>query len=173
MPVMRKMPGNIHINFLPNAVYNPRQCIRTTLKACEEHGLAYDKLVFEITEGEKITKHKHLIEIINYYKSLGFRTAIDDFGAGYAGLNLLAKYQPDIIKIDRALIENIHLEKAKQSIVRGIVMVCSDLDIEIIAEGVELREEYELLQSIGIVFFQGYYFARPVFENFVTLNGDP
>lgn len=98
------------------------------------------------------------------YSETGFLTAIDDFGAGYAGLNLLAEYQPHIIKLDRQLIIGIHDNYVKQVIVDAIIGVCSKLGMELLAEGVELEEEYHWLHRAGISLFQGYYFARPGFE---------
>jgi EAL domain-containing protein (putative c-di-GMP-specific phosphodiesterase class I) len=158
------IPTFLSINFLPNAVYRPELCIRTTLAAAEEYSFPIENIIFEITESEKIEDHVHLKEIIDYYKSSGFKTAIDDFGAGYAGLNLLAEIQTDFIKLDMALTRNIGEDKVRQAIVNGIVQACNDLSITIIAEGVEDYAELTTLQSFGIELFQGYYFARPAFE---------
>ena len=88
-------------------MYRPELCIRTTLEAARINGFPIERIVFEITEGEKVTNHAHLIGIIEEYRRLGFRTAIDDFGAGYAGLNLLADYQSDYIKLDLNLIRDV------------------------------------------------------------------
>ncbi|MCG9887063.1 MAG: EAL domain-containing protein [Cyanobacteria bacterium] len=154
----------LSINFLPNAVYQPETCIRATLAAASEFNFPKDKLIFEVTEGEKVENKAHLQNIICEYKRLGFKTAIDDFGAGYAGLNLLAEFQPDIIKIDMDLTQGIESDLPRQAIVRSIVMVCRELNIEIIAEGVESRAELEVLRGFGICLFQGFYLARPAFE---------
>lgn len=86
------MTTALSINFLPNAVYRPELCIRTTLEASEQFDFPVSRIIFEITEGEKVEDHSHLREIIQHYKSRGFRTAIDDFGAGYSGLHLLAEF---------------------------------------------------------------------------------
>lgn len=155
---------NVNINFLPNAVYDPRLCIRTTLAAAEEYNFPIDKIVFEVVEVEQVMDKRKLTEIIEVYSQMGFRTAIDDFGAGYAGLNLLAEYQPHIIKLDRYLINDIDNHLARQAIVRGIIQVCEELEIELLAEGVENATEYRWLADAGIHLFQGYYFARPGFE---------
>lgn len=155
---------DLNINFYPNAVYSPELCIRTTLNAAETYGFPVEKIVFEVTEVERIEDTQHLINIIDCYRSLGFRTAIDDFGAGYAGLNLLTEYQPDYIKLDRQLIDNIDQQLAKQAIVRGIIQVCEELGVGILAEGIETKNEYVWLNEMGINFFQGYYFARPKIE---------
>jgi len=163
-----EMKQKLNINFFPNAVYKPELCIRTTLTVAKETGFPIENIVFEITEGERITDEEHLINIIEAYKHLGFSIAIDDFGAGYAGLNLLATYQPDSIKLDIVLIKEIHKHFPRQAIVRAIIGVCKELNIDLIAEGVETIEEYQFLKGLGIRYFQGYYFARPAFEALVT-----
>ncbi|MCE2886963.1 MAG: EAL domain-containing protein [Pseudanabaena sp.] len=160
----------LSINFLPNAVYRPELCIRTTLEAAETFGFPVDRIIFEITEGEKIKDHGHLREIIQYYRQQGFLTAIDDFGAGYSGLNLLAEFQTDLVKLDMGLIRYIDQNKGRQAIIKGIVQVCNELEIKVIAEGVETYEELSILQSFGIELFQGYYFAKPRFQNLAILN---
>jgi len=159
------IPSNVNINFYPNAVYKPELCIRTTLAAAAEYGFPVERIIFEVTEGEEISDHAHLLAIIKTYQKLGFRTAIDDFGAGYAGLNLLSEFQPDYIKLDIKLVNGIDTSRPRQAIVKGIVQVCQDLSIAIIAEGVERREEYQWLKDAGICLFQGYHFARPSFES--------
>ena len=160
----------VSINFLPNAVYRPELCIRTTLEAASTFGFPVDRIIFEITEGEKIKDHGHLREIIQYYRKQGFLTAIDDFGAGYSGLNLLAEFQTDLVKLDMGLIRHIDQNKGRQAIVKGIIQVCNELEIKVIAEGVETYEELSVLQAFGIELFQGYYFAKPKFQGLATIN---
>jgi len=159
-----QMPCFVSINFLPNAVYQAATCIRATLEAAREHGFPTSRLIFEITENEELVDKEHLKSIIREYRRQGFKTAIDDFGAGYAGLNLLAEFQPDIIKLDMALVRHIDTDPVRQAIARGILGVCAALDIEVIAEGVETQAEFDLLHGMGINLFQGYLFARPAFE---------
>tara|TARA_R110001592_G_scaffold155954_1_gene386060 strand:+ start:351 stop:1118 length:768 start_codon:yes stop_codon:yes gene_type:complete len=159
------MTVTLNINFTPNAVYKPELCIRTTLAAAKEYNFPVKKISFEVTEGEEVVDKNHLMGIIREYQSLGFSTAIDDFGAGYAGLNLLADFQPDYIKIDRALIDYVDQSPARQAIIKGTLLTCSLLDIDVLAEGVERVEEYRWLRDQGIDLFQGYYFARPGFEH--------
>jgi EAL domain-containing protein (putative c-di-GMP-specific phosphodiesterase class I) len=162
----------LSINFMPNAVYRPELCIRTTLAAAEKYHFPIEQIIFEITEGEKIDDLEHVRNIVNYYRQRGFKTAIDDFGAGYAGLNLLAEIQTDIMKLDMALLRNIHLRKSSQIIVRGILQVCNELGMTTIAEGIETYEEFAVLRDMGIELFQGYYFARPAFESLAQVHAD-
>ncbi|MDO8827136.1 EAL domain-containing protein [Methylophaga sp.] len=164
--------SKLSINFMPNAVYKPELCIRTTLEAAEIYNFPIERIIFEVTEGEQINDHEHLQDIIQSYQQHGFSTAIDDFGAGYAGLNLLANMQTDLVKLDMALIRNIHNDKVRQSITRGIIAFCNDLDITVIAEGIESADELYVLQEMGIELFQGYYFAKPSFESLATVTSD-
>lgn len=163
------LEGMLSINFLPNAVYRPETCIRATLEAADQRGFPLNRIMFEVTEGEEVLDHKHLKSIFEAYKRTGFTTAIDDFGAGHSGLNLLADFQPDIIKLDMALTRNIDTDRIRRAIVSGILRVCNELSIAVIAEGVETREECLALADEGISLFQGYYFARPGFESLPQL----
>lgn len=160
----------LSINFMPNAIYQPESCLRTTLAAAEKYNFPIDRIIFEITEGEKVDDLEHLKSIVDYYKSRGFLTAIDDFGSGYAGLTLISEIQTDIVKLDMALIRNIDRNKNKQAIVKGILTVCKDLGSEVIAEGVETYEEWAILKDFGVELFQGYYFAKPKFEAIADIN---
>lgn len=154
----------ISINFLPNAIYKPEVCIRTTLEAARAHGFPLERIIFEVTEGERVEDGPWLAEILREYKRCGLLTAIDDFGAGYAGLTLLAGFQPDLIKIDMELVRNIERSSARQAIVRGLVRICEDLGVGLIAEGIETAGERDFLSDAGIHLMQGYLFSRPVFQ---------
>lgn len=154
----------LSINFMPNAVYRPELCINTTLAAAERYHFPITRIIFEFTEDERIADHAHVREIVQHYQARGFRTAIDDFGAGYAGLHLLAEIQTDLVKLDMSLLRHIEQDKARQAIVKGMVQICHDLAIVPIAEGIESYAEFRLLQDLGVELFQGYYFARPAFQ---------
>lgn len=158
------MKSLLSIKFMPNAVYRPELCIRTTLAAAEKYNFPIEQIIFEITESEKVDDLAHVRNIVEYYRQRGFRTAIDDFGAGYSGLNLLAEIQTDLMKLDMALIRNIDQRRSSQIIVRGIMQVCRELNMQVIAEGIESYNEFSQLYDMGIELFQGYYFARPAFE---------
>jgi EAL domain-containing protein (putative c-di-GMP-specific phosphodiesterase class I) len=164
------MQTRLSINFIPNAVYEPATCIRLTLAAAEKCRFDTTQLIFEITESERIRDVPHVVKIIKDYQRRGFLTAIDDFGAGYAGLNLLAEFQPDIVKLDMALIRGIDQDKVRRSITSGIVATCRALGCEIIAEGIESAEEYVTLHAMGITLFQGYLFAKPGLETLPVID---
>lgn len=160
-----KLEGMLSINFLPNAVYKPETCIRATLQAAEELSFPTNKLMFEVTEGEKVHNNNHLSNIFSEYKRHNFTTAIDDFGAGYAGLNLLADIVPDIVKLDMALTRGIDNDRVRRAITHSIINLAKALNIKVIAEGIETKEECMALADEGVTLFQGYLFAKPGFEN--------
>ena len=164
------MTTRISINFLPNAVYQPELCIRTTIAAAEAANFPLDQIIFEVTESEQVMEPAKLLSIFRYYRDRGFATAIDDFGAGYAGLGLLTDFQPHIIKIDIKLVRDIDTNLAKQAIVQGLLLTCKMLDIQLIAEGVETAAEARWFFDNGIYLMQGFYFARPGFESLPTIQ---
>jgi EAL domain-containing protein (putative c-di-GMP-specific phosphodiesterase class I) len=158
------MDCRLSINFLPNAVYQPEACIRATLEAARRSGFPVERIIFEVAEHENALDREHLNRILRAYRRQGLRTAIDDFGAGYAGLGLLADFQPDMLKIDMALVRGICTDPVRQAIVRSIVSMGESLGIAVIAEGVETEEELRPLRAMGVHLFQGYLFARPAVE---------
>jgi len=154
-------PALLSINFLPNAVYNPEHCLQATFAAARTAGWPLERVIFEVTEHEEVVDHDHLVRILAAYKAHGFLTAIDDFGAGFAGLNLLADFQPDLLKLDIGLVRGIDSDPTRQRIVRHTLALCDDLGVRVIAEGVETQDECRALLDRGITLQQGFLFARP------------
>lgn len=154
----------LNINLFPNAIYRTGLDIRDTLQASIDYDFPVENIVFEVSEAERLVDYPRVVELFKSYQEFNFQTALDDFGTGYSGLSLLVEYQPNYIKLDRHLIANIHNNRVKQTVIKGIGAICKQLSIEIMAEGVERVEEYAWLRNIGINFFQGYYFAKPTFE---------
>jgi len=152
--------ASLSINFLPNAVYEPRACIRATLAAAMNTGFPLKNIIFEFTENEPLDT-THIMHILRTYKAMGFRTAIDDFGSGYAGLGLLAKFQPDIVKLDMDLIRDIDTDKSRRTIVGHTLAMLRDLDVTPVCEGIETVGEFEALRDLGVTLMQGYLFAKP------------
>ncbi|BBJ97384.1 EAL domain-containing protein [Xanthomonas campestris] len=155
------LPALLSINFMPNAVYNPEHCLRATLEATEHYQWPLHSIIFEVSEQEHMADPAHLLGILRAYQARGLKTAIDDFGAGYAGLGLLADFQPDLLKLDIALVRGIHTDRSRQAIVRHVTGMCEELGIAVIAEGIEEADEYRTLRDLGIHLQQGYLFARP------------
>ncbi len=154
---------HLSINFMPNAVYEPRACIRQTLETARRTDFPLDRIIFEFTEVEKLDT-AHLLNILRSYREIGFKTAIDDFGAGYSGLNLLTRFQPDLVKLDMDLIRGINTDAVKQIVVRRTLDMLRDLGVTAVCEGVETAGELQMLTELGVDLIQGYYIARPTFE---------
>ena len=156
--------AKLSINFMPGAVYSPAACIQLTLKTARSVGLPLERLIFEVTEAEEVQDRAHLKGIVDEYRRHGFQVALDDFGAGYSGLNLLADFRADIVKLDMDLTRDLHRRPTALVIVRAMVELCASLDRMLVAEGVETREEYDALRDCGVRYMQGYLLGRPEFE---------
>lgn len=151
----------IAVNLLPMSLVNVPNAVEFLVSEIKKHGLQPEQVVIEVTENEMISGFNQFNSAIKQLRGEGIGLAIDDFGSGYAGLSLLTRFQPDKIKIDREIVSDIHLSGPKQAIVRSIVSCCSDLEITLVAEGIEKIEEWCWLESAGIRRFQGFLFARP------------
>lgn len=162
--------ARLSINFLPNAVYSPLACIQLTLKTARATGLPTDRLIFEFTENEEMADTNHVQSVVESYQRMGFGTAIDDFGAGHAGLNLLARFQTDYIKLDMELIRGIDTSMPRRMIVEGVIRIAASLGIILIAEGIETESEYHVLQTLGVRYMQGFLLARPAFRLLPTIT---
>ncbi len=163
----------LSINFMPNAVYEPAACIRTSLAAAQRVGLSRTRLMFEFTENEQVVDIAHLSRIVESYKRFGFITAFDDFGAGYAGLSLLAALAPDLLKLDMELIRGIDHDTRRQIIVASVCGMARALGITLLAEGIETEAEARTLRQMGLSLMQGYLFARPETQRLPTVTLSP
>jgi EAL domain-containing protein (putative c-di-GMP-specific phosphodiesterase class I) len=164
-----EMQTLLSINFLPNAVYQPVACLAKTFEAAERFQFPLHHLMFEVTENEPARDIGHLQSIFKEYRRHGMITAIDDFGAGHSGLNMLADFQPDVLKIDMQVTRGIHADPIRAKITRAIVGLCKELHISVIAEGVETVQEALALKHLGVRLFQGYLFAKPAVEALPTV----
>ena len=162
--------SSLNLNMLVGTLEVSDTAITSSLDTAEEIGFSIEKLTFEITEKEVIIDMEKFIDQVNLYRGMGANIAIDDFGAGYSGLNIIAEFQPDSVKIDMSLIRNINSRGPRQAIVRGVTRACLDLGIDIIAEGIETHEEFSWCYHEGISLFQGNYFASPSFEHLPVVN---
>jgi EAL domain-containing protein (putative c-di-GMP-specific phosphodiesterase class I) len=154
----------LNLNFMAACLYESTTYLQETQDAFVKNKLSVHQLVIEILEDEIIHDHQSFAKFINKFRANGSKVAIDDFGAGYSGLNLLANFQPDILKLDRELINNIGSHGPRQAVIKAVLQISESLGIDVIAEGVETISEYQWLKKQGIYLFQGFLFAKPGFE---------
>jgi EAL domain-containing protein (putative c-di-GMP-specific phosphodiesterase class I) len=160
----------LNINFLPNAVYEPKACIQATLAAAGRTGFPLNRLTFEIVEQEELADMDHLQRIIWEYRRIGFKIAMDDFGSGYSSLVRFAEMKPEVVKLDRAVMRNCDQDETRRAIIASTVRLCRELDVKLVVEGVETEAEVVTLQMAGVRYMQGYYFARPAFEAAISVE---
>ncbi|MDI7419604.1 EAL domain-containing protein, partial [Cronobacter turicensis] len=149
------------VNLHPMTLVKIPGAVEYLVQEIQANGLVPDQVIVEFTESEVISRLDEFTDAIRQLKAAGLRVAIDHFGAGFAGLLLLAQFQPDRIKINRELIRDVHKSGPRQAIVQALIKCCASLEIAISAVGVEKAEEWMWLESAGITLFQGHLFAKP------------
>lgn len=158
---VKKVSADIFINFVPTAIYVPETCLQSTLQWAKQLEYDPDRVVFEVVETHQVSDLKHLRTILDYYRSQGFRTALDDIGSGHANLATLAALGADLIKVDREIIRGIDRDPVKQSIFKALSGIAGQNGIKVLAEGVETCEELAFVTQQGADLAQGYLFAKP------------
>ena len=155
------LSGLCFINFMPNAIYDPEICLRTTMAAASETGTPLASLVFEVVETEQIPDLKRLKAILEYYRERGVGTAVDDMGAGFTALEHLTALRPDYVKIDRGLVVRAEYETQARHDPHEIMSESRTLGIKVICEGIETPGQMAVCQEAGADYLQGFLFARP------------
>ncbi len=120
-----------------------------------------DRVVLEVTERASVGNINDLRKRVARLRETGYRIAVDDLGAGYAGLTSFALLEPQIVKVDMTLVRDIDKLPVKQRLVRSITSLCREMGIEVVGEGVETPEERDILLELGCDLLQGYYLAKP------------
>jgi EAL domain-containing protein (putative c-di-GMP-specific phosphodiesterase class I) len=154
---LRGLPGPVSVNLHPQDL-GDEQLYRADSPLS---GMARE-IILELTEQAPLVQIADVRARVRRLKELGFRIAIDDLGAGYAGLGCFVALEPDIVKLDLSLVRNLDREPMKRRLVRSLVEVCHDSSILVVAEGVETDEEHEALVDLGCDLLQGFCLARPV-----------
>lgn len=155
---LRSLPSSAHI------FVNLRPADLLDEELCSPHGALTPfacAVVLEVTERAALEQVPGLGAAVQRLRKMGFRIAVDDLGAGYAGLSSFALLEPEIVKVDMSLVRGIHLSPTKQKLFHSFATLCRELNTEIVAEGVEDRDELSCLNELGGDLYQGYYFARP------------
>lgn len=151
----------VFINFIPTSIYDPQKCLKSTDKAIRKYNLDPKNIVFEVVETEYIEDYPHLNSILSYYKEKGYSTALDDIGSGYSDINSLLELKPKYMKIDMSLIKDIDIKHENQAKVKNYIKVAKENNILALGEGVEKKEEADILIEMGIDLLQGYYYGKP------------
>jgi len=151
----------LFINFLPNTIYDPAVCLRTTILAATEHGIDLSRLVFEVVESQKIPDMKRLLAILEFYRKRGVGTAIDDMGAGFANLDYITQLRPDFVKLDREFMLGAIADLEKWPEFVEVVRTSHAVGAQVIAEGIETEMQMVMCREAGVDFLQGFLFARP------------
>jgi EAL domain-containing protein (putative c-di-GMP-specific phosphodiesterase class I) len=119
------------------------------------------RVVLEITERAALDEVKDARARVAALRAIGFRIAIDDLGAGYAGLTSFAQLQPEVVKLDMSLVRDVHKEPTKRKLIHSMTQLCREMGMLVVAEGIETVDERDALSGLGCQLLQGYLFARP------------
>lgn len=149
------------VSLMPMTLVKIPGAVDFLLNEIETNGLVPEQIIMQFSEREVISQFAEFAGAVKQLKAAGISIAIDDFGAGFAGLQLLAQFQPDRLKINRHLIADVHKSGPRQAIIHDIIQCCSCLEIQVSADGVEVAEEWMWLESAGIEHFQGPLFSQP------------
>jgi EAL domain-containing protein (putative c-di-GMP-specific phosphodiesterase class I) len=154
-------PCKVFINFLPNTIYDPEICLRTTMEAASEANLAMDRLVFEVVETEDIPDMARLRNILDYYRSRGVGTAVDDMGAGFTSIAYVEALRPDYVKLDRDLMVEAEASTEARDRLVEVVRASQGFGAKVIAEGMETAAQAAMCADAGVDYMQGFLFAKP------------
>jgi EAL domain-containing protein (putative c-di-GMP-specific phosphodiesterase class I) len=156
-----KLDTHAFINFNPRSIVDPKKCLRSIVDAVQSSGISAERLVFEVVECEEIDDLPKLLQILDWFRAAGFRVALDDLGAGYSSLNLLAELKPDFIKLDIGLVRNVHRDYFKSRVAAKLLELARELGVATVVEGVETEGQWRWAVEHGSNYAQGYLFARP------------
>ena len=161
----------VSINKSPLQFRQEDLCGLAWVELLKELDLPGDAVVIEITESTLLNLHSSVSKMLFDYRDNGIQVAIDDFGTGYSSLSYLQQFDIDYLKIDRAFIKNLSPENTDMALVEAIIVMAHKLGLKVIAEGVETKEQADILRKANCDLAQGYYFARPLttddFETFM------
>lgn len=152
---------HLFLNISINAVMNPAHQKGLTIEALEKFGISPERVVIEITELQPVDNFEAFVSAINYYRSIGFKVAIDDLGSGYNGLRIWSEIRPDFVKIDRHFVSDIHLHSDKRVFMETLLTLAKSMNTRVVVEGVETEDELEVLINLGVDLVQGYLFKKP------------
>ncbi|MDO9046270.1 MAG: GGDEF domain-containing protein [Methylobacter sp.] len=151
----------LFINASPLVLLQPEFKKVETLRLLDHYGVNPHSVIIELTEHKPADNYEIMRASAKHYRGMGFEIALDDLGAGYSGLRLWAELLPEYVKIDKHFIHDLHNDPVKLNFVRSIQSMAASLNCNVIAEGIESKEEFKAIEKLGITHAQGYFFARP------------
>ncbi len=151
----------LSFNVCPSLLSSPNSATEGVFTGIEDLIAVRDRIILEITERYYIEDNERFIKAVDYYRDMGFRIAVDDLGSGFAGLKMLSRIEPFMVKIDRFLIADIHRSTKKQMLLESLVSFCHKINALVVAEGIETKEELEVVCSMQVDLGQGYFLGRP------------
>lgn len=157
----QQLQGKLFLNVSPETLLQQDHYQGLTLDLINNFGLKPEQVVIEITEHSPTHDYELMCRAVKHYQGEGFSIALDDLGTGYSSLKLWSEVHPEYVKIDRHFVSGIEKDKIKRDFVRSIVEIARAVKSQVIAEGIETRQEFEILSEMGVDYLQGYYFARP------------
>ncbi len=162
-----RVPSNarLFVNTLPATIRDPQFRGKPLIDFLDRAQVSPDRIVLEITEKLVIENYAMFREAMQYFVDLGMSFAVDDVGAGYSGLELIARLNPHFLKIDMSLVRDVHTSIVNQAMVSAIVTLSRAIGATVIAEGIQVQEEADVLDSLGVDFGQGFLLARPDVAN--------
>ena len=158
-----RVPSNakIFVNTLPATLRDPQFRDKALIEFLDRAQVKPDRIVIEITEHLIIENLDIFLDTMGYFTSLGMSFAVDDVGAGYSGLDTIAKLKPSYLKIDKSLVHDVHASEFNRRMVKDLIALGHGIGAEVLAEGIQREEEAQVLRGIGVDYGQGYHLGRP------------
>jgi EAL domain-containing protein (putative c-di-GMP-specific phosphodiesterase class I) len=153
--------GDLFINVHPTSIYRPQVCLASTERAVHDAGITAGQLVVEVVESHAIADRGHLVSVLEHYRSLGWRVALDHVAAGWSSLSLLAAVRPEVVKLDKGLVQELP-DAGARTVLRALVELAHQLGAVVVAEGVETEQLADEVTALGADLGQGWLFGRPV-----------
>lgn len=154
------LPGKLSLNICPSSLIDPNFESGRTMRVLHKVGLPIERVILELTEQQSVD-HAKLKVAAQYYQNMGFSIALDDLGAGYSSLRLLAELKPKYIKIDKFFVSGVHANEVAGDFIGLIQELATRVDCKVVAEGIESTEELHFIVQSGIAFGQGYLLGMP------------
>ena len=152
---------DLYVNVDPTSIVRPQVCLASTERVVHETGISPSQLVFEVVESHAMADRGHLLSVLEHYRSLGWRVAMDDVGAGWSSRSLMAALRPDVVKLDKDLVQQLPDDNARV-VLTAVTDLAHELGAVVVAEGIETERLADEVATIGVDLGQGWLFGRPM-----------